>query len=94
MKDGGNVAHEVKRHLLLGRKALTNLDIILKGRGITLPTKVHIVKTLWFFQQSCTDVRVGPQKKLSAEELMLLNCGVGEYSWESLALQGDQTSQS
>ena len=77
MKDGGNVAHEIKRHLLLGRKALTNLDIILKGRGITLPTKVHIVKTLWFFQQSCTDVRVGPQKRLSTKELMLSNCGPG-----------------
>ena len=40
------------------------------------------------------DVRVGPERKLSAEELMLLNCGVGEDSWESLGLQGDQTSQS
>ena len=40
------------------------------------------------------DVRVGPQRKLSAEELMLLNCGIGEYSWDSLALQGDQTSRS
>ena len=39
------------------------------------------------------DVRVGPQRKLSAEELMLLNCGVGEDSWESLGQQGDQTSQ-
>ena len=38
------------------------------------------------------DVRVGPERKLSAEELMLLNCGVGEDSWESLGLQGDQTS--
>ena len=38
------------------------------------------------------DIRVGPQRRLSAEELMLLNCGVGEDSWESLGLQGDQTS--
>ena len=39
------------------------------------------------------DVRVGPWRRLSAEELMLLNCGVGEDSWESLGLQGDPTSQ-
>ena len=41
---------------------------------------------LWFFQLSCMDVRVGRWRKLSAEELMLLNCGVGEDSWESLGL--------
>ena len=40
------------------------------------------------------DVRVGPQRKLSAKELMLLNCGIGEDSWEFLVLQGDQSSQS
>ena len=45
----GDCSHEIKRHLLLGRKAMTNLDIILKSRNITLPTKVHLVK-LWFFQ--------------------------------------------
>ena len=43
----------------------------------------------WFFQWSCMDVRVELWRKLSAEELMLLNCGVGEDSWESLGLQGD-----
>ena len=47
---------------------------------------------LWFFQWSCMDVRVGLWRKLSAEELMLLNCGVGEDFWESLGLQGDPTS--
>ena len=41
-------SHEIKRHLLLGRKAITNLDSILKSRDITLPTKVHIVKTMVF----------------------------------------------
>ena len=46
--------HEIKRPLLLGKKALTNLDSILKSRDVTLPTNVHIVK-LWFFQ-SCMDV--------------------------------------
>ena len=42
-------SHEIKRHLLLGRKAMTNLDHVLKSRDITLPTKVHLVK-VWFFQ--------------------------------------------
>ena len=54
----GDCSHGIKRHLLLGRKVMTNLDSILKSRDITLPTKVHLVK-LWFFQWSCMDVRVG-----------------------------------
>ena len=45
----GDCSHEIKRHLLLGRKAMTNLDSMLKSRDITLPTKVRLVK-LWFFQ--------------------------------------------
>ena len=44
----GDCSHEIKRHLLLGRKAMTNLDSILKSRDITLPTKVHLVKTMVF----------------------------------------------
>ena len=44
----GNCSHEIKRCLLLGRKAMTNLDSILKSRGITLPTKVHLVKAMVF----------------------------------------------
>ena len=44
----GNCSHEIKGHLLLGRKAMTNLDSILKSRGITLPTKVHLVKAMVF----------------------------------------------
>ena len=55
----GNCSHEIKRHLLLVRKAMTNLDSILKSRDITLPTK--------FFQWSWTDVRVGQQIKLSTK---------------------------
>ena len=47
---------------------------------------------LWFFPWSCMDVRVGLWRRLSAKELMLLNCGVGKDSWESLGLQGDPTS--
>ena len=44
----GNCSHEIKRHLLLGRKAMTNLDSILKSRDITLPAKVHLVKAIVF----------------------------------------------
>ena len=71
-------SHEIKRFLLLGRKAMTNLDSILKNRDITLPTKVHLVKAMVF--PVVTYVKVGLQKKLSAKELMLLNCGVGKDS--------------
>ena len=45
----GDCSHEIKRHLLLGRKVMTNLDSILKSRDIILPTKVHLVKTMIFF---------------------------------------------
>ena len=56
---GGDCSHEIKRRLLLGREAMTNLDSILKGRDVILLTKVHLVKAL-VFQWSCLDVRVGP----------------------------------
>ena len=54
----GDCSQEIKRYLLLGRKAMTNLDNILKSRDITLPTNVQ--SKLWFSQKSCTDVRNGP----------------------------------
>ena len=54
----GDCSHEIKRHLLLGRKVMTNLDSKLKSRDITLPRKVRLVKAM-FFQWSCMDVRVG-----------------------------------
>ena len=54
----GDCSHEIKRHLLFGRKVMTNLDSILKSGDITLPTKCCRV-ILWFFQESCMDVRVG-----------------------------------
>ena len=57
--DGG-CSHEIKRRLLLGRKAMTKLDSILKIRNITLPTKVCLVKTMVFPVVSCKDVRGGP----------------------------------
>jgi len=55
----GDRSHEIKRCLLLGRKAMTNLDNMLKSRDITLPTEVHLVKAM-VFPVSCMDVRVGP----------------------------------
>ena len=63
-------SHEIKRHLLLGRKVMNNLDSILKSRGITLPTKVHIVRAMVFpvVMYGCESWTI---KKLSAKELML-----------------------
>ena len=78
----GDCSHEIKRHLLLARKVMTNLDGILKSRDITLPTKVCLVKAMVF-----PVVMYGCERKLSTEELMLLSCGVGEDSQESLGLQ-------
>ena len=54
----GHCSHEIKRHLLLGRKVMTNLDSMFKSRDITLPTKVRLVKAM-VFQWSCMDVKVG-----------------------------------
>ena len=75
----GDCSREIKRHLLLGRKVMTNLDSIFKSRDITLPTKVHLVKGMVFpiVMYGCESCTV---KKLSAEELILWNCGVGEDS--------------
>ena len=79
----GDCSHEIKRRLLLGRKAMTNLDTILKSRDITLPTKVRLVKGMVFpvVMYGCESWTIKlDYKELSAEELMLLNCGVGEDS--------------
>ena len=54
----GDYRHETKRHLLLGKKVMTNLDSIFKSRDITLLTKVHLVKAMDCFSVSCMDVRV------------------------------------
>ena len=72
---------------------MTNLDSILKRRDNTLPTKVRLVKAMVFpvVMYGCESWTV---KKPCAEELMVLNCGVGEDSLESLGLQGDLTSPS
>ena len=90
----GDCSHEIKRRLPLGRKVTTELDSIFKSRDITLPTKVRLVKAMVFPVVMYGWARVGLWRKLSAEELMLLNCGVGEDSCESLGLQGDPTSPS
>ena len=55
----GNYSHEIKRHLFLGRKVMTNLECILKSRDITLLTKVHLVKAM-VFPVVIMDVRIGP----------------------------------
>ena len=66
-------------HLFLGRKVITNLDRVLKSRGITLPTKVHIVKTM-VLPVVRYNVRAGPQRRLSMKKLILSICGAGEDS--------------
>ena len=78
----GDCSHEIKRHLLLGRKVMTSLDSILKS----MTANRGLSSQGYGFSS-------GPVK-LSTEKLMLLNCGVGEDSWESLGLQGDPTSPS
>ena len=76
----GDCSPEIKRHLLLGRKVVTNLDRKLKSWDITLPTKVHIVKAMVFPVVIYGFESWTIKKRLSSEELMLLNCGVGEDS--------------
>ena len=74
----GDCSHEIKRRLLLGRKVMTNLDSMLKSRDITLSIKVHLVKFMVFpvVMYGCENWTIN----LNTEELMLLNCGVGEDS--------------
>ena len=73
----GDCRCEIKRCLLLGRKAVTNLDSILKSRDITFPTKICLVKAMGFpiIMYRCQRWTI----KKSAEELMLLKCGVGDF---------------
>ena len=88
----GDCSHEIKRHLLLGRKVMTNLDSRFKSRDITLPTKVRLVKAMVFPGviygcESCT-VKKAEHQRIDAFELQCWE----EDSWESLGLQGDPTS--
>ena len=86
-------SHGIKRLLLLGRKAVTNPDSILRSRDLTLLTKIHIVKAMVF-----PVVMYGYEswtiKKAVCQRIDAFECGVGEDSREPLGLQGDQTSQS
>ena len=90
----GNYSHEIRRRLLLGRKAKTNLESELRSRDITLPTKVLMVKAM-VFPVVPYIARAGPSRRQNTKELMIpLNCGAGKDSQKSLRQQGDQTSQS
>jgi len=75
----GDYSHEIKRCLLLRRKAMTNLDSILKSRDITLPTQVHLVKAIVFpiVMYGCESWTI---KKAECQRIDVLNCGVGEDS--------------
>ena len=86
-------SHEIKRHLLLGRKAMTNLDSVLQSRDITLLTKVHLVKAMVFpgviYGCDSWTIKKAEHQRIDAFELWC-----GEDFRESLGLQGDPTSQS
>ena len=75
----GDCSHKIERCLLLGRKAMTNLDSILKSRDITLPTKVYLVKAMVFpvVMYGCESLTI---KKAEHRRTELLNCGIGEDS--------------
>ena len=75
----GDCSHEIKKRLLLGRKAMTNLDSILKSRNITLPTKVHLVKAMVFpvVMYGCESWTI---KKAKHQRIDVLNCSGGEDS--------------
>ena len=85
----GDCSHEIKRHILLGRKVMTNLDSIFKSRGITLPTKVHLVKAMVFpivlyGCESCT-IKKAEYRRID---------GVGEDPLKSLGQHRDPTCPS
>jgi len=75
----GDCSHEIKRHLLLGRKTMTNLDSILKSRDVTMLTKILLVKAMVFpvVMYGCESWTV---KKAEHQRIDALNCGVGEDS--------------
>ena len=89
----GDWSHEIKRHLLLGRKVMANLDSILKSRDITLPTKVHLVKAMVFpvVMYGCESWTI---KKAEHQRIDAFELWFGEDSWESFGLQGDPASPS
>ena len=84
----GDCSHEIKRHLLLARNAMTNLDSILESRDSTLPTKVHIIRDKVFpvVMYRCESWTV---KKAEHQRIDALNCGTGENFQGFLGQQGD-----
>ena len=88
--EDGDCNHEIKRRFLLGRKAMTNWGSILKSRGITLPTKVHLVKAIVspIFKYGCESQTIN---KAECQRVYTFKLW---YSWESPAVQGDLTSPS
>ena len=91
--EDGDLSHEIKWCLVLGRKAVTNLDSVLKSRHIPLFTKVHLVKAMVFpvVMYGCESWTI---KKAKRWRIGAFECSIGEDSWESLGLQGDPTNQS
>ena len=82
-------SRENRRRLFLGRKNMTNLNSVLKSKEIILPKKCPYSQ-----RYGLSSVTYECERSQSTKEMMLLNCGGGENSWESLGQQGDQTSQS
>ena len=78
----GNCNYEIKRRLLLGRKVMTNLDSVLQSRDITLPTKVHLVKSMIFpvVTYACESWTIKKAEHRRIDAFELLNCDVGEDS--------------
>ena len=93
-----HTVYEIRRCLLLGRKDMTNLDSILKSRDITLLTKVHVVKAMvsLVVMYGCDSwtIKKAECQRIDAFELWCWRRRDSWESWESLVLQGDQTSQS
>ena len=75
----GDCSHEIRRHLLLRRKTMTNLDIILKSRDITLLTKFHLVKAM-VFPVAMYGYESWTIKKAEWQRIDAFECGIGEYS--------------
>ena len=86
----GDCSHEIKRRLLLGRKVMTNIDSILKNRDISLPTKVHLVKTMVFpvvmYECESWTIKKAEHQRIDAFELWCWR-----RCWTPLGLQGDQS---
>ena len=90
----GDCSHKIKRHLLLGRKDMTNLDSMFKKQRHHFADKGPYNQSYGFSSSHVWMWELDYKESWVPKNSMPLNCGVGEDSWESLGLQGDQTSQS